>query len=101
MKEELVALGLSEQEAEVYLESFKHPSKPVSFLAKKTHINRTVLYSVVESLIDKGLMAYILKITSEYFSSGLGWPLALILAGLAMIGVGYMSISIKKKYLSS
>lgn len=47
------------------------------------------------------LMAYILKITSEYFSTGLGWPLALVLAGLAMIGVGYMSFSIKKKYLSN
>lgn len=47
------------------------------------------------------LMAYILKITFEYFSSGLGWPLALVIAGLAMIGVGYMSISLKKKYLST
>lgn len=47
------------------------------------------------------LMAYILKITSEYFSTGLGWPLALVIAGLAMIGVGYMSISLKKKYLSA
>lgn len=47
------------------------------------------------------LMVYILKITSEYFSSGLGWPLALVIAGLAMIGVGYMSISLKKKYLSA
>src|SRR3989344_3419530 len=47
------------------------------------------------------LMAYILKITSEYFSSGLGWPLALVIAGLAMIGIGYMSISLKKKYLST
>jgi len=46
-------------------------------------------------------MAYILKITFEYFSSGLGWPLALVIAGLAMIGVGYMSISLKKKYLST
>ena len=45
------------------------------------------------------LMAYILKITSEYFSTGLGWPLALVVAGLAMIGAGYMAISIKKKYL--
>jgi len=45
------------------------------------------------------LMAYIFKITSEYFSSGLGWPLALVIAGLSMIGVGYMSISIKNKYL--
>lgn len=46
------------------------------------------------------LMAYILKITSEYFSSGLGWPLALVIAGLAMIGVGHMSLSLKKKYLA-
>lgn len=47
------------------------------------------------------LMAYILKITSEYFASGLGWPLSLVVAGLAMIGVGYMSLSLKKKYLNS
>ena len=46
------------------------------------------------------LMAYIFKITSEYFSGGLGWPLSLVIAGLSMIGVGYMSISLKKKYLS-
>lgn len=46
------------------------------------------------------LMAYILKITAEYFSSGLGWPLALVLAGLAMIGAGYLSLSLKKKYLA-
>lgn len=45
------------------------------------------------------LMAYILKITSEYFSSGLGWPLVLVIAGFAMIGVGYASLSFGKKYL--
>lgn len=47
------------------------------------------------------LMIYIMKITGEYFSTGLGWPLALVLAGLAMIGVGYMSVSLKKKYLTA
>ncbi len=47
------------------------------------------------------LMAYILKITSEYFSTGLGWPLALVIAGLSVIGAGYMSLSLKKKYLSA
>ncbi len=47
------------------------------------------------------LMVYILKITSEYFSHDLGWPLALVIAGLALIGVGYMSIFLKKKYLSA
>lgn len=44
------------------------------------------------------LMGYILKITTEYFSSGLGWPLALVLAGLSMIAVGYMSLSLKKRF---
>lgn len=44
------------------------------------------------------LMLYILKITAEYFTNSLGWPLALVIAGLAMIGVGYMSITLKKKY---
>jgi hypothetical protein len=46
------------------------------------------------------LIAYILKITAEYFATGLGWPLALVIAGLAMIGVGYLAFSIKNRYLS-
>ena len=44
------------------------------------------------------LMSYILKITAEYFTSGLGWPLALVLAGLMLIAVGYLYVFIKKKY---
>ncbi len=46
------------------------------------------------------LMAYILKITSEYFTQGFGWPLALVIAGLAMIGVGYLSVTLNKKYIA-
>jgi hypothetical protein len=45
------------------------------------------------------LMIYILKITGEYFSSGLGWPLALVLAGLLMIAVGYLSVYINRRYI--
>lgn len=45
-----------------------------------------------------GLIGYILKITSEYFSSGLGWPLALVLAGLGIMAVGYYAVKINKKY---
>ncbi len=45
------------------------------------------------------LMGYIIKITSEYFSSGLGWPTALVIAGLGMMAVGYLSISIRNKYM--
>lgn len=42
-------------------------------------------------------MGYILKITSEYFADSLGWPLALMIAGFGMIGVGYLTVYIKRK----
>ncbi len=46
------------------------------------------------------LMIYILKITGEYFQDGLGWPLALVLAGLALIAVGYVAVYVNNKYLN-
>lgn len=46
------------------------------------------------------LMAYILKLTSEYFSDSLGWPLTLVIAGLLLIGAGYLYVFLKKKYIS-
>lgn len=46
------------------------------------------------------LMAYILKITGEYFTSGLGWPLALVIAGFMLIAVGYLSYYLNRKYIS-
>lgn len=47
------------------------------------------------------LMLYILKITAEYFTDSLGWPLALVLAGLALIAIGYFSFYLNRKYISS
>ncbi len=47
------------------------------------------------------LMAYIIKLTAEYFSGSLGWPVALVIAGLLLIAVGYMSLSLRKKYMLS
>jgi uncharacterized membrane protein len=46
------------------------------------------------------LMAYILKITGEYFSQGLGWPASLVIAGLALMAVGYYSVWLKRRYIS-
>lgn len=45
------------------------------------------------------LIIYILKITGEYFTSGLGWPLALVLAGFATMAVGYGAVKVNQKYL--
>jgi len=47
------------------------------------------------------LIAYIGKITGEYFSTGLGWPLALVLAGLMIMMVGYYAVRINRKYLTT
>ena len=44
------------------------------------------------------LMAYILKITSEYFADSLGWPLALVLTGFGLIAIGTLHINLKRKF---
>ncbi len=46
------------------------------------------------------LMFYILKITNEYFTSGFGWSLSLILGGFALIGIGYLAFYLNQKYIS-
>jgi hypothetical protein len=44
-------------------------------------------------------MAYLIKISAEYFADSVGWPAALIISGLAMIAVGYYAFRIKKQYI--
>ena len=46
------------------------------------------------------LIGYIFKLTGEYFSSSLGWPLALVLAGLAIIGIGFYAVKLNKQYFT-
>jgi hypothetical protein len=47
------------------------------------------------------LMIYFVKITSEYFSNSLGWPFALVIAGLFIIAVGYASFVLNRKYFKA
>jgi hypothetical protein len=47
------------------------------------------------------LMGYILKITAEYFSQGLGWPLALVIAGFFLMAVGYLTVYLNRRYLKA
>lgn len=46
------------------------------------------------------LIGYVIFITSEYFADSLGWPVSLVLLGFAFIGLGYLSITINKKYIA-
>ncbi|MBI3255738.1 MAG: DUF2157 domain-containing protein [Candidatus Andersenbacteria bacterium] len=58
---------------------------------------RSKSFLVVGSL---ALMGYIIKITTEYFSDSLGWPLALVVAGLSIIAIGYGSLRINKRFIT-
>jgi len=66
-----------------------------------------VLYASVhlknKALLGLGsifLASYLVKITSEYFSDSLGWPLALVISGLLLMGVGYFTLRLKRRYLN-
>ena len=59
------------------------------------HLKRNSLL-VISGLF---IMGYILKLTFEYFTDSLGWPLALVIAGLSLIGVGYGMVVMNKKYI--
>ena len=45
------------------------------------------------------LMAHLVKLTSKYFVDSIGWPVALILVGFLIIGVGYGTFYVNKTYL--
>ncbi len=46
------------------------------------------------------MVAYIFKITAEYFADSLQWPVMLILGGFLIMGVGYLVYFLNKKYIS-
>lgn len=47
------------------------------------------------------LMIYIIKITAEYFSGSMGWPLSLVIIGFLLIASGYLFIYLKNKYINT
>jgi uncharacterized membrane protein len=47
------------------------------------------------------LVGHIIKLTSKYFVNSIGWPVALIAVGLLVIGVGYVTFYLNKKFISS
>ncbi len=45
------------------------------------------------------LIAHFVYITNEYFADSVGWPISLVVLGFVIIGLGYTSITINKKYI--
>ncbi|MFM1896329.1 MAG: hypothetical protein RLZZ385_1403 [Pseudomonadota bacterium] len=59
-----------------------------------------VLRSRIVLLVSTlAVIAYIIYFTAEYFADSIGWPVALIGLGFVIIGIGYLSIRLNRKYL--
>ncbi len=67
LQKELVALGLSDKAAKVYLASLEIGPATVQNLAKKANVNRPTTYVMIESLSENGLMSSFEKGKKRYF----------------------------------
>ena len=45
------------------------------------------------------VISYVVYLTREYFADSIGWPVALIILGFIVIGLGYLSVNLNKRYL--
>jgi sugar-specific transcriptional regulator TrmB len=68
MLEKLQKIGLSKKESQIYLELAKLQEATANELSKKTSTQRTVVYNVLQQLIEKGFVNYIKKQSKRYYS---------------------------------
>lgn len=66
--DKLIETGLRENEAKIYLELLRKGELSANELSKNLKIDRTLSYSILNSLIKKGLANYIIKNNKKYFS---------------------------------
>ncbi|HLD98353.1 MAG TPA: helix-turn-helix domain-containing protein [Candidatus Nanoarchaeia archaeon] len=68
IKETLKEIGLANEEVEVYLAMLKLGSSLASSISEETKINRSHIYQLLERLITKGFVSYVIKENRKYFS---------------------------------
>src|SRR6056297_533065 len=69
LKEKLNKAGLTGNESKVYLELLKHNELGANELSKKVSMDRTLTYTVLNHLIEKGLISYIIKKNKKFFKA--------------------------------
>lgn len=67
MKEKLMKFGLSEKEAKVYLACLELGDSAASEIALKSNLPRTLVYDILERLIDLGLISYSIRESKKLF----------------------------------
>jgi len=65
--EKLRQIGLNEKESKVYIELLQAGDSLVSEISEKTRINRSLLYTVLSDLANKGIVTYIIKNNVRYY----------------------------------
>lgn len=63
----LQKIGLTRNESLVYLTLLKQGESKAGFISKKSAINRTTTYDALKSLLDKGLVSYVIKANRKWF----------------------------------
>jgi HTH-type transcriptional regulator, sugar sensing transcriptional regulator len=61
--------GLTKGEGKVYLKLLELGSSTTGPIIEKTKISRSIIYQILEKLIEKGLVSYIIKDKTKYFSA--------------------------------
>jgi sugar-specific transcriptional regulator TrmB len=69
MEEALKTLNLSNNESKIYLELLKMGTSKVNEIAKRLNLPRTTVYNILDSLISKGFVSYVIKSGIKYFES--------------------------------
>ena len=65
--EKLKQIGLNEKESKVYIELLQAGDSLVSEISEKTKINRSLLYTILTDLANKGIVTYIIKNNVRYY----------------------------------
>ncbi len=67
LTQELINIGLSEKEAQIYLSSLSLGASSVQNIAKKANVNRVTTYVMIEQLTQKGLMSTFMQGKKKMF----------------------------------
>jgi sugar-specific transcriptional regulator TrmB len=68
-EERLVQSGLTGNEAKVYLELLRQGELSANEVAKKIGMDRTLAYTILNHLIEKGMVNYVIKSNKKFFDA--------------------------------
>lgn len=65
----LERIGLTKNEAKVYLALLELGSTPAGALIKRVGMHRAAVYDIIDLLVDKGIVSYVVKANRKYFEA--------------------------------